>query len=413
MTIYAQIVFLHKDKELIVMQVLKLLHKELENEMIGIHKKRIDSLFDCVQGLINSKVLTLTSIGRSIENQVSSRSNIRKVDRLLSNEHLYNERILFYKYMNKLLLAQNPRPLINVDWSCISSKAARYLLRASIAVKGRSIVVYEEVYKKEQENNHETHKNFLKTLQSVLPDKTIPIIVTDAGFRALWFNAVRKRGWDFIGRIRNKNLINFNDGVGWLQSKDLYEIATNKPKFLGEALLTRKGKMRCNFVVYKGTYKINNDGRSNSSSIKKYRKSHKEPLLLATSLLENSDSARKAVNLYEQRMQIEENFRDTKDRRYGFGLNESGTRTTKRLSILLLIAALSTFLCWIAGIHARLNKYSSNYQAHSAKFTSVLSIVYLGREVIVREPVRLIKKQFFDLIRLLSEMTIFLQGEMV
>ena len=56
-------------------------------------------------------------------------------------------------------------------------------------------------------------------------------------------------------------------------------------------------------------------------------------------------SAKKAAKIYRECMQIEEKFKDTKDRRYGFGLNESNTKTTERMNVLLLIAAIATFAC--------------------------------------------------------------------
>lgn len=88
------------------------------------------------------------------------------------------------------------------------------------------------------------------------------------------------------------------------------------------------------------------------------------------------------VNIYRQRMRIEENFRDTKCHRYGLGLNNSLTKIPERMAILLLIATIATFAAWLSGINAKINGIASDFQAHSAKFTRSLSMVYLGREVI-------------------------------
>ena len=52
------------------------------------------------------------------------------------------------------------------------------------------------------------------------------------------------------------------------------------------------------------------------------------------------------------------------------------------MSVLLLIAAIATFACWLAGTLAIKRKYAADFQAHSAKFTSALSVVYLGCEVL-------------------------------
>ena len=78
---------------------------------------------------------------------------------------------------------------------------------------GRSIVLYEETHPKKSENNHEIHKKFLLNLQQILPKAVKPIIVTDAGFRAIWFNFIKSLDWDYVGRIRNKNSLKFSTQV--------------------------------------------------------------------------------------------------------------------------------------------------------------------------------------------------------
>jgi hypothetical protein len=57
------------------------------------------------------------------------------------------------------------------------------MLRATLVLMGRSIVLYEEVHEKKFENNHSVHKKFLNKLKNILPPDIIPIIVTDSGFR--------------------------------------------------------------------------------------------------------------------------------------------------------------------------------------------------------------------------------------
>lgn len=57
-----------------------------------------------------------------------------------------------------------------------------YVLRASLSMSGRSMVIYEESHPKKKENNHATHKEFLNQLKKLLPSSVTPIIVTDAGF---------------------------------------------------------------------------------------------------------------------------------------------------------------------------------------------------------------------------------------
>jgi hypothetical protein len=111
----------------------------------------------------------------------------------------------------------------------------------------------------------------------------------------------------------------------------------------------------------------------------------KEPWVLVSSLTQAQDNPNHIVNIYRQRMRIEENFRDTKCPHYGLGLRDSLTRTPERMAILLLIAAIATFAAWLAGISTMNQGKATDFQAHSAKFTTSLSIVYLGREVIKKQ----------------------------
>jgi hypothetical protein len=55
------------------------------------------------------------------------------------------------------------------------------------------------------------------------------------------------------------------------------------------------------------------------------------------------------------------------------------------MAILLLIAASATFAAWLAGITTIHQGKAADFQAHSAKFTTSLSIGYLAREAIKKQ----------------------------
>ena len=80
------------------------------------------------------------------------------------------------------------------------------------------------------------------------------MVVTDAGFRAPWFTEVLAMGWDFVGRLRNKNLVHLNDT--WQLSKSLYQGANGKPRYLGKGMLTKRLKVLAHFVLYKEKRRI-------------------------------------------------------------------------------------------------------------------------------------------------------------
>lgn len=397
------------------MQQLSLLHKQFSKELPSVHKTRLNSLMGaCVTASTGNK-LFLTGLGRNAVSKTKTSSNIEKVNRLLGNRHLYHERSSFYATMASQLIPRWMSPWIHIDWSCINSTTNLYLLRASLSVRGRSIVLYEECHPKKKENNHAVHQQFLKNLKAILPRCEPPIIVTDAGFRAPWFTAVRQLKWHFVSRLRNKNLVLLDETKNWQLSSCFFQQATGKPSHLGYALLTEKEQVPVHIVLYKGKNKNRhkrnlNKKISTGGMSKRYSDAAKEPWILVTSLPQARNNPVHIVNIYRQRMRIEENFRDTKCSHYGQGLKHSLTKRPERMAILLLIAAIATFAAWLAGIITTLKGNASDFQAHSAKFTNSLSMVYLGREALKKKLI-VSKLQFLNAINTLASMVLEAQLE--
>jgi hypothetical protein len=414
MKIYDQIVF-PDIITIYIMHLNELLHKTFEEKLPHVHKIRLKNLMDVCEVAVTNNQLYLTGLGRALSNQYKECSNIQKVDRLLGNGHLHAERNYFYQIMIGQLVKSQSQIWIHIDWTCINSVTNLYALRASLSMPGRSIVLYEECHAKSRENNHSTHKAFLNQLKAILPSTAKPVIVTDAGFRAPWFAYILKLGWDFVGRLRNKNAVCIDNVGSWILSSSYFEQATAKPTFIGHGLLTEEGKVPAHFVLYKGKSKgrvqLNrNKKRSKGGKSKRYAKAHKEPWFLVTSLREAMNKPSLIVTIYRQRMRIEENIRDTKCSHYGLGLKNSLTRCPQRMNILLLIAAIATFIAWLAGIHITDIGKAPDFQAHSAKFTSALSKVFLGRKAF-KKPLYLTKVQFEHILMLLYQLTIITQQE--
>jgi hypothetical protein len=371
------------------MHLTELLHKTMEEELPNIHKKRLRNLTGACEATIGHNNLYLTGLDRALINSNKESSNIQKIDRLLGNGSLQAERDSFYRMMISKLIRNNRRAWIHIDWTCINSVTNLYALRASLSMPGRSIVIYEACYPKKNENNHTTHKAFLKKLKTLLPESTRPIIVTDAGFRALWFAHVLQLGWDFVGRLRNKNAVCKQNAADWHLSSTYFEYATAKPTCMGPHLLTQEDRVPVNLVLYKGKNQVKSTHYKKKSYASKGKrrcvKASKEPWILVTSIKEAVLNPMLIVTIYHQRMRIEENIRDTKCSHYGLGLKNSLTRCAQRMNILLLIAALITFAAWLAGLFTKFKGKTADFQAHSAKVTNALSIVFLGRRALMKK----------------------------
>ncbi len=81
-------------------------------------------------------------------------------------------------------------------------------------------------------------------------------------------------------------------------------------------------------------------------------------------------------------MQIEETFRDLKNHRWGFGLRYARTASPMRLEVLLLLGVLATFVLWLLGLAATAHRWMRHFQANTERRHTVLSTVFLGREML-------------------------------
>lgn len=356
-----------------------------KREVVG-HAARAATLVRVVQALVVGGKLSLTQLGRNLAGLALVKHQIKAVDRLLGNEHLHRERLGIYRAIAESLLLGNTRPVIIVDWSDFELGRQWIMLKAAIPVGGRAISLYERVFPFKRYNSPGAHREFLQALRSVLPKTCRPIIVTDAGFRGPWFREVESYGWDWVGRIRNKIKYYREETGRWCFTHSLYPLATPRPTYVGQVALSRRHQYRFHLYLVRAhnpRAQKRNRGpiRGNTRA---YRRLHRAPWLLATSLPHSSRSARKIKQLYAVRMQIEETFRDLKCHRWGFGLRYAHCYSAKRLEILLLIGTLGALVTWLAGLAGRAMDWARHFQANTERKRQVLSTFFIGRQLLAR-----------------------------
>ena len=361
-------------------------HKILFNTLSWIHKTRLTALEECLLAAIDGRVLTVTGMGRAIDSDAKEKYCIKRADRLLSNAHLYQEHRDIYHAIMKLMVGHIQRPVILVDWSDLDPYKRNFLLRAAVALDGRSHTLYEQVHSVKTKEKPATHKAFMTQLKSMLPDSSRPIIVTDGGFKVPWFKLVESLGWDYVGRIRGRTMAREDESHDWSYVKGYYPMATTTPRYLGCIEMTRSNPIHCHLVLYKGKTKGRHSyNRAGDRTACKHSEVHsereKEPWVIATSLSVTSTLAKKVVKLYSARMQIEEAFRDMKSRRYGIGFEMHMSRDLKRLQLLVMIGMLATLILWILGTAVQMSGEARYYQANTVKKRRVLSTLFLGLRV--------------------------------
>lgn len=354
------------------------------NQVIG-HLARLQATLRVVQAVLGGAKLALTHLGRQRPGTAFVKHHIKAVDRLLGNRHLQQERTPLYAALARTVLGGLQRPLIVVDWADCELERQLLILRAAVPLGGRAFTLYEEVHPLSRYNSPKTHRQFLSALRDVLPAHCKPIIVTDAGFRGPWFRDVEALGWDWIGRIRN-TIKYFKPETGrWCYVHSLYSSATPNVQHIGERVLSKRHRYHCRLYLLRAHQSAPGRPRKRKSYGNNnglYRKLHRAPWLIATSLPHSRNAGRRVVSAYAARMQIEETFRDLKNHRWGQALRYARSANTHRLEILLLLAHLATFVLWLAGIAARARNWQRHFQANTERRRDVLSIPFLGRAIV-------------------------------
>ena len=128
-----------------------------------IHKVRLESLCDIVRAALSASSHTLSNLARALNTKsaraagaagaaVAVRHRVKRVDRLLGSRALQRERTSIYAAMAQFWLhdlgsgGTIQTPLILVDWSDLNEARSAQLIRASVALQGRSLTLYEEVH---------------------------------------------------------------------------------------------------------------------------------------------------------------------------------------------------------------------------------------------------------------------------
>ncbi len=369
------------------MHALTILHRILSASFPEIHAKRLASLLAAVEAVVTGSRLTLSDMGRGLSGSVAVKHNIKRVDRLLGNDLLHTEISKLYEALVRQCLNGISMPLIVIDWSDLTPDRRWQLLRASVAIEGRSVTLYEQVHPQSMATSPRVHQAFLTQLATMLPTGCVPILITDAGFRGAWFRLVNRMGWYWIGRIRNRDMVSQANADTWAGCKTLYPLATAKARSLGQYNYVRNHPVPCGLVlikrIHQGRHKKGKLGkRVHSNQSLKSARAQREPWLLAVCPKLTHLSAQAVVAVYAQRMQIEESFRDLKSERFGLGFSTNRSTQEDRLGVLLLVGCLASFVLRLIGEAGKAKQMEFKFQSNTRRSRPVLSVISLALQLV-------------------------------
>ena len=352
------------------------------------HAARWCALRDVVVSSVNGHALSLVALAVGTPRTTSVRHRVKCVDRLLGNPHLKAHRFDLYAALARQWLTGLPQLLIVVDWSSLTADMQWHWLRASVVCDGRSFTLYEEVHPRKYLGSLAVHTRFIKRLARMLPESTHPpIVMTDAGFRNPWFRLIAAQGWQWVGRVRNRDFVRKNEAQAWQPAKNLYEQARTVAADLGAYETVRNRPFTCRLVLVKHApkgrkHRYASGKVKNNSTARKIASRYREPWLLSCSPSLAHLNAEAIVRLYAQRMRIEEEFRDTKNVVLGAGLALSRSHGQQRLQALLLIGHIAQMAKRLIGEAAKSAQLHLQLMSTCRKDRAELSVMMLAKRVI-------------------------------
>ena len=283
-------------------------------ELVGqcssvMHAVRLATVMSVVEGIIRSGALRPATIGRSVRGSALPKHEIKRVDRLLGNPKMIGDRLFLFVAIAHRVLRGAERPVILVDWT--QACGTHVALVAAVPIGGRAVPIYSEVHPLKKLGNAAVERRFIRTLKAaIVPTECRSIIVSDAGFKGPFFEAVVDVGWDFLGRVRGTTKAISSTGEK-ISKEQFYARASITPIDLGAFRLFVNQRIPCRLVLVR---KRRRPGPKRPPPAckeeRELRQSALDPWLLATSL--SDGDAAEIVRKYASRMQIEETFRDAK-----------------------------------------------------------------------------------------------------
>jgi hypothetical protein len=294
-----------------------------------LHVKRVLSLANGVLGVLYAAAVGIHAIGQglALAKGLAPKHAIKQVDRLLSNSAI-DPGALMGAWV-RFLFADRTEAVVVLDWTDFAADDQVTCAMNLISSHGRATpLVWKTIPKSELAGHqHQVEDEVIDKLQGLVPRHVRITLLADRGFgdqrRYDYLDAI---GWDYVIRFREDILVTDAHGVckparQWLSS-------TGRAKMLRGVQVTQ-------------------DAADVAAVVVVHDKKMKDAWCLATTRTDLG--AQQVVALYGRRFTIEENFRDSKDLRFGLGLSATHLGDCQRRDRLLLVVAVAQGLLTLLG----------------------------------------------------------------
>lgn len=324
------------------------IHRFVE-DLVGkdLHAKRVLSLASGVVGVLHTASLAIHAIGAALAAamDLEPKHATKQIDRLLSNTGIDLE-ILAPQWV-AFLLGTRTDAVVALDWTDFDGDDQTTLVLSLITNHGRATpLLWKTVTKgglKKQRNAHEDA--LLVRLRAAVPETVRVTILADRGFGDQKLYAfLRELHFDFV--IRFRGCIRVTSAAGVARKAEEWLRPDGRLRTLQGAGVTAEDAPVERVVMVRAP-------------------GMKDPWYLASSRADLSGAQIK--QLYGRRFTIEENFRDTKDLRFGLGLSFTHIHVPERRDRLLLLVTIAEALLTLLGAAAESLGLDRKLKANTVK----------------------------------------------
>ena len=284
---------------------------------------------------------------------LDSKHAIKQVDRLLSNTAI-NVWELFASWV-PYLVGERREIVVALDWTDFDADDQTTLALHLLTNHGRATPLMWKTVVKSKLRGHrnEIEDELLERFKEVVPAETKVTVIADRGFgdTLLYDYLKNDLGFDYVIRFRGNIKVTASNGE--TRDASAWLSPSGRAVTLRDAQVTNQKSVVPTVIAVK-------------------KPKMKEGWFLASSL---PGPANPVIALYGRRFTIEENFRDTKDIRFGMGLSSSRISEPARRDRVLLISAMAVVLLTLlgaageaTGLDRRLKANTSKKRTHSLIF---------------------------------------------
>jgi len=313
-----------------------------------VHAKRVRSLANATTRVLTSASLAVSAIGQGMAHAcgVETRYAVKQVDRLVGNAKV--EVWSYFAYWVPYVVAERKAIVVALDWTDFDRDGQATLALNLLTGHGRAIPLIWRTVDKAQLKGQRSRveDSVLHRLKQTLPAGVAVTVVMDRGFVDTALLEQMSQSWQFGYLLRLRGNLTVEAANGEVRPASAWVGAGGRSRTLRGARLTEKRLAVPTVVCTRA-------------------KGMKDTWCLASS----DPHARPATLLryYAKRWGIESYFRDTKDLRFGLGLDAIHTRSPERRDRLFLLSAFAIVLLTLLGAACEAVGYDRYLKANTVK----------------------------------------------